>query len=94
MVPSGGLSMSHSDHSDKSLGKLLPKKWQDFLMAQPETVSEGQTGDVVLTDGRIINDVVFLGGKYVSEVRGEEGIPFDPEDITEIRLTHKRWKFR
>ena len=81
-------------HNKNSLGKLLPERWQDFLVGQPETVPEGQTGDVVLTDGRVICDVVFLGAKYVSEVRGKQDIPFDPADIAEIRLTHKRWKFK
>ena len=53
-----------------------------------------QTGDVVLKNGSVIVDVAFAGSKYISEVKGHEHVPFDPRDIKEIRLTHKRWKFR
>jgi len=74
--------------------KRLPKRWEDFLATQPETAMEGQTGDVVLKDGRVIEDVAFLGCRFVSEVRGHADIPFDPEEIVEIRITNKRWTFQ
>ena len=64
------------------------------LGAQPETGMQFQTGDVILKDGSIICDVVFVGSKYISEVKGYDKIPFDPRDIKEIRLTHKKWGFR
>ena len=73
--------------------KELPIRWQEFLLRQAETVMEGQTGDVVLRDGTVVSDVAFLGAKFISEVRGRDDIPFDPNDIAEIRLTHRKWRF-
>ncbi len=72
----------------------LPKKWKDYLSGEAESGMGYQTGDVVLRDGTVVHDVVFVGATFISEVRGRDGIPFDPGDITEIRLTHHRWRFR
>ncbi|HEC15039.1 MAG TPA: hypothetical protein ENI99_00470 [Sedimenticola sp.] len=74
--------------------KRLPEKLSRFLAEQPETGMDYQTGDVVLCDGEIVKDVAFVGATLIGEVKGRESIPFKPEDISEIRLTHKRWKFK
>lgn len=86
--------MSGLSESDFRNLPILPDWAIKELESQPETGMQYQTGDVVLKDGSVIVDVVFVGSKYISEVRGREYIPFDPKDIKEIRLTHKRWKFR
>ena len=72
----------------------LPDWATRFLESQPETGMQYQTGDVILKDGAIFKNVVFLGCKYVTEVRDYEEIPFDPANIKEIHLTHNKWKFR
>jgi len=53
-----------------------------------------QVIDVVLKDGRIFKDVAVVEAHMVGEVRGHQDIPFDPEEIAEVILTHNRWTFR
>jgi len=74
--------------------KRLPEKWSVYLSEQPETGMDYQVGDVVLADGTIIKDVAFVGSALIGEVKGYENIPFGPNNIKEIRLTHKRWQFK
>jgi hypothetical protein len=52
-----------------------------------------QTAAVTLRDGRVIEDVLIIGGT-ISEVRGHETIPFSAEDISDITVTHRKWAFR
>ena len=73
---------------------MLPDWAVKELGSQPETGMQYQTGDIILKDSSVIRDVVFVGSKYISEVKGHEQVPFDPRDIKEIRLTHKKWEFR
>jgi len=72
--------------------RRLPPDWSAYLRSQPETGMDYQTGDVVLRDGTRVRDVIFVGGAYVGEVRGQKEVPFRPEEIAKIRLTHRRWK--
>ena len=72
----------------------LPDWAIKFLESQPETGMQYQTGDVVLKDGSVFHDVVFVGSSFISEVKGHEEIPFDPHNIKVIKLTHKKWTFR
>ena len=74
--------------------KTLSKKWTDFLRTQPETGMDYQVVAVTLRDGRKIEDVAISGGHAIGEVRGHEDIPFEPDDIESMELTHRRWKFR
>jgi len=74
--------------------KRLPEKWSEYLAGQGETGMDYQTGDVVLNDGSKFRNVAFVGATMIGEVKGYENIPFDPNLITEIQLTHKRWKFK
>jgi hypothetical protein len=53
-----------------------------------------QVVDVTLRDGRVIRDVAIIGSSLVGEVRGHADIPFDPADITQIEVTHKKWDFQ
>jgi len=82
------------DVADPPRTKRLPATWSKWLAGQPETGMDYQTGDVLLRDGRIVQDVAIVGASLIGEVRGQETIPFDPEDIIEIRLTHKKWHWR
>ncbi len=76
------------------IDKILPEKWSEFLSDQPETGMDYQIGDVVLKDGSVIKDVAFVGSTLIGEVKGYENIPFNPNNIKEIHLTHKRWQFK
>lgn len=86
--------MSGSSDSDFKNLPVLPDWAVKELESQAETGMQYQTGDVTLKDSSVIRDVVFVGSKYISEVKGHETVPFDPKDITKIQLTHKKWKFR
>jgi len=86
--------MSGSSDSDLKNLPVLPGWAVKELESQAETGMQYQTGDVTLRDGSVIRDVVFVGSQYISEVKGYETVPFDPEDIKKIQLTHKKWKFR
>ncbi len=86
--------MSGSSKSDFKNLPALPDWVVKELGSQPETGMQYQTGDVTLKDSSVIRDVVFVGSKYISEVKGHETVPFNPKDIRKIQLTHKKWKFR
>ena len=72
----------------------LPDRFREFLMHKPETGMGYQTGRVVLRDGRRFEDVLFVQGSWITEVRGHDSIPFDPADIEGIEITHSKWKWK
>ena len=74
-------------------GKRIPKKWVQWLSSQPETGMGYHVVDVLLSDGSVVPDVAIIQSEIIGQVRGREGVPFDPEQIVELRLTHKRWNF-
>ena len=71
----------------------LPERWSKFLLAQPETGMDYQMVAVTLRDGRVIHDVAVVHHSIIAEVRGHTDIPFDPADITQIEVTHRKWDF-
>jgi hypothetical protein len=74
--------------------KTLPKNWSDYLNSKGETGMGYQVVAVTLRDGRAIEDVAVIESHIIGEVRGYDDIPFEPEDIVSLELTHRRWKFR
>jgi hypothetical protein len=71
----------------------LPAKWAPSLLKQGETGMGFQTASITLQDGRVIEDVLIVGGT-IAEVRGSDSIPFSVEDIADITVTHRKWAFR
>ena len=71
----------------------LPEKWAPRLVSQPETGMGYQTASITLSDGRVIEDVLIVDGT-IAEVRGCDSIPFSAGDISDITVTHRKWKFR
>ena len=73
---------------------LLPQRWWEFLRNAGETGMGYQTGNIVLKDGTIFEDAVFMN-PYLGGIRGHAhgDIPFNVADIDRIELTHKRWKW-
>jgi hypothetical protein len=49
---------------------------------------------VTLRDGRVIPNVAIVHHSIIAEVRGHADIPFDPSDITQIEVTHRKWDFQ
>jgi hypothetical protein len=74
--------------------KELPKQWSEYLHKQPETGMDYQVVAVTLRDGRRIEDVAVIHSHIIGEVRGHSDVPFEPEDITGIEVTHRKWEFR
>jgi hypothetical protein len=73
---------------------VKPHNWSKFLAGQPETGMDYHVVAVTLRDGRVIQDVAVIGSSMVNEVRGFLDIPFDPYEITDIEVTHKKWNFQ
>jgi hypothetical protein len=48
---------------------------------------------VTLRDGRVVEDVAIVHNSLVAEVRGHADIPFDRAEITDIKVTHRKWDF-
>jgi hypothetical protein len=48
---------------------------------------------VSLRDGRKVEDVAIVDAQHIAEVRGCDGIPFEPEEVAALEVTHKRWQF-
>jgi hypothetical protein len=71
----------------------LPEKWASRLVSQPETGMGYQTASIALRDGRIMEDVLIVGGT-IAEVSGYDSIPFSAEDISDIIVTRRKWEFR
>lgn len=71
---------------------LLPDKWGPVLSAQPETGMGYQVATVTLRDGTQWQQVLIEEG-HITRIRGQTSIPFQAEDITDIRVTHDRWDF-
>jgi hypothetical protein len=80
--------------SKKTLSVTLPEHWSEFLLGQPETGMDYQIVAVTLRDGRLVEDVAVIHHSLISSVRGHADIPFDPVDITDIKVTHRKWDFQ
>jgi hypothetical protein len=74
--------------------KTLPKIWSEYLVSKPETGMGYQVVAVTLKDGKRIEDVAIVQSSLIAEVRGCDGVPFEPNDIASLELTHRKWKFR
>ena len=76
-----------------ALNLELPDKWARRLLRQGETGMGYQTASITLEDGRVIDDVLIVGGT-ITEVRGYDTIPFSVDEISDITVTHRKWEFR
>ena len=73
---------------------MLPKVWQEFLVKKPETGMGYQVVSLRLKDGRKIDDVVVIQSSLIGEIRTQAKIDFDPNEIVEIELAHRKWNFQ
>lgn len=71
----------------------LPQRLRQFLLDQPETTDDLHVVSVTLKDGRVFDDVAISQCSLVAAVRGCSHVPFDAKDVTELRVTHRRWGF-
>jgi hypothetical protein len=67
----------------------LSSKWVETLVSQPETGMSYTVCTVRLTDGRVFEGVVIVGG-IVTRCDGQTVIPFDECSIASITATHDK----
>jgi hypothetical protein len=71
----------------------IPSGLLDQLKRVKETGIGYLVVSVELKDGRSFDQVATSEGCII-EVRGYKEIPFAPEDVVSVSVTHKRWNFR
>jgi len=71
----------------------LPQKLRQFLLDQPETIDDLHIVSVVAEALQEKEDVAVSHCSLVAAVRGHAHVPFDAQDIAELRVTHRRWGF-
>jgi hypothetical protein len=67
----------------------LSKTWAPILLSQPETGMDYQIASILLRDGRRFDRVTIVGG-MITNIAGNKDIPFQEEEIAEIKVTHER----
>jgi len=72
--------------------KVLPDRWIEIILREPETGMGYTIVTVLLRDGKRYERVVIDSG-YITKVYGYDNIPFDPDDIVDIIVTHNKWDF-
>jgi hypothetical protein len=70
----------------------LNDKWGPMLVAQGETGMGYQVASIVLKDGRRFDRVVIVG-RYITQIKDIDGIPFSEDQIDQIIVTHDKWDF-
>jgi hypothetical protein len=70
---------------------MLPQKFSEVLLDQPETGEDLHVVSVTLKDGRVFEDVAISQCSIVAAVRGHAHVPFDARDVVQLRVTHQRW---
>ena len=76
----------------KRLVQIPPETAKDLKNAT-QTGPGYQIVSVELTDGRTFDPAVVSEG-HVIQVRGFREVPFAPEDVARVKLSHRRWNFR
>ena len=78
----------------------LPQKWSEYLVNKPETGMDYHVVSLTLKNGTKINDVAIVGCHIIGEIRevgiieDESDIPFSPDEIVKIDITHRKWAFK
>ncbi len=76
----------------KRLVQIPPETAKDLKNAT-QTGPGYQIVSVELVDGRTFDPAVVSEG-HVIQVRGFREVPFAPEDVASVKLSHRRWNFR
>jgi hypothetical protein len=71
----------------------IPLETARDLKNSAQTGPGYQVVSVELVDGRIFDPVV-VSEDHVIQVRGFNEVPFAPEDVARVKLSHRRWNFR
>jgi len=79
---------------DAFAGPKVEHREIDAYAAHPETGMDYQIVAVTLRDGRVVEDDAVVHHSLVAEMRGHADILFDRAEITDIKVTHRKWDFR
>ncbi len=71
----------------------IPCGCAEHLKSAEETGIGYQVVSVQLKDENIFEQVVISEGCII-EVRGYKEIPFSPDEVVSVNLTHQHWNFR
>jgi len=71
----------------------IPCGCAEHLKSAEETGIGYQVVSVQLKDEKIFEQVVISEGCII-EVRGYKEIPFSPDEVVSVNLTHQHWNFR
>lgn len=71
---------------------LLPPRFAAQLLALSETGMGYQVVTIRTVRGELYTRVVIVGG-YIASVDRKEDIPFDPDQIDSIEITHDKTAF-
>ena len=63
--------------------QLLPKKWIDCLVSQPESGMNYQVVDITMEDGAVVPEVLILNCSYIGD-RKEAWTKIDTSKIADI----------
>jgi hypothetical protein len=71
----------------------VPPECADSMKHQGETGIGYQVVSVDLKDGRRFEQAIASQGCII-QVRGYTDVPFSPEEVKAVHVTHNRWNFR
>jgi len=72
---------------------LLPDRWATIIREAPEAGMGYCIATVKTSTGEVFEHVVIDSG-WVVDVPGYAGVPFTAEQVTEIRVTNDRSKYK
>jgi hypothetical protein len=70
--------------------KSLPDKFVGYLKKQPETGMGYQIVTIFTKEGKCYERVHILNANEIATVDGNTDIPFNPNDIIEVIVTHDK----
>ena len=69
----------------------LPDRWGQILASKPETGMSYQVVTLVLSDGRLLERAVVVGGAVdLSSCAAYRAAPFSADEVVAIEVTHDR----
>lgn len=72
---------------------ILSNKWVKQLNEEGETGMGYQIVSILLKSGERYDKVIVLQSACITGIKGMKDIPFTEEDISQIIVTHDKWKF-
>lgn len=88
----GARILLYHGEGQNAVNELLPNLTRQ-LWDQPETGPDLHIAQVRLANGRTFSDVAIVRCAMVVAVRGYPFVPFDAQDVVDLKVTNRRWGF-